>query len=448
MTKIQFQCCQYKYFNYKIKSSQAKPDYICQIVSDDSGFYLELENSKQFDILCFKRSYYNSNQNRTVLFGILCALQHVNHNQIVEFQLNNHSVFGNLNGVINQPILNTYSNTQVENVQNIDLLLHTVEQARYYYLNFSFKSNFDSRFAKRLTVESKKYYDLGYFGDNILTQQQQTEYDLYTRKFINFGFHCDSICLEPGNINKLKHCSKDYKVSGIYKIKFTDYWFDYVCTIVSDDNGFYLEILNLKIEQVLCYKAKFSLSDVNRTTLYGIMRALQVVEPVSSVLFRLQNQNVVEMLNKINGKSIYYMIQYRDIFDCILKYTKIFFKFVALQNVEQTFLDRLTNNIEQCNTGSESNITSNTDQNNDQNSKNNPSNNANKVTIEKQLQFRFQPQTLTKPSLQKEQINKEEKEPNFTKIFQSQNLTAEHQKYILKVLIEKNVLFQMKRNTK
>ncbi|CAL6107017.1 Hypothetical_protein [Hexamita inflata] len=346
---------------------------------------------------------------------------------------------------MNKLILNTYSNTQVENVQNIDLLFHTVEQAQYYYLNFSFKSNFDSRFAKRLTVESKKYYDLGYFGDNIPTWQQQTDYDIQNRKFINFGFHCDFIGLKPGNINK-QNSLKNSKVSGIYKMKFTDYLFDYVCTIVSDENGFYLEILNLKKEQVNSYKARFNL-DVNRTTLYGIMRALQVVEPVSSVLFRLQNQNVVEMLNQINGKSIYYMIQHRDIFDCILKYTKIFFKFVALQSVEQTFLDRLTNNIEQCITGSESYIASNNDQINGQISKKSTQI-FNKVT-EKQIQFRFQPQTLTRTNLQKEkQINESETEPNFTKIFQLQNLTAEHQKYILKVLMEQNVIFKFQGETK
>ncbi|CAL6031989.1 Hypothetical_protein [Hexamita inflata] len=386
-------------------------------------------------------------------------------------------------------------------------LLQIIFQTQQQYI-FCHKTNLNPRFSKRLAEESPNYYDLGYFGVNIPTDQQQIQYDVITRNQINFDFCCELLSKEPAILNgELIHQKLD-----VIRTKIQDdsvYQFDNVCTIVSDNSGYYLEVINLQSEETQCHQAKIQQSNKNRTCLFGILRALQTMKSNSSVMFKLNNRKIQSKFIHFRGQSILNFLSDAniDIIMAILNQAtqikKIKCNFCAIYTIQQRFLNRLQIQNKQNEyfdtwsnvsrrifsldfqidgsnelqvdavasiqdsyqaENSEENQPVQENQLQSPKSKYYASENESVITKSLKMQNLDQDKSETpevQPELQQQShlllsqtsnqkqnsINKEESEPIFTKQFEFQNLTAEQQKQIKIVLMEMDVSFKLKNSS-
>ncbi|CAL6080081.1 Conserved_hypothetical protein [Hexamita inflata] len=341
MTMIQYEVCKFNISQYihKIRFTQSQPNYTCKIVSNNQGFYLEILNNQTAKIKCFKRCYYNSNMNRSTMFGVIFSLQFIQNNYNVLFILDNYQVYSEL---FRQLEKNQY-------YSNPDLLIQFLQYSKKFYLNFMFQKQFEQRFTERLVQETIKYYDIGYFNiDQIVSEQQLADYDMSNDK-INFNFQCDLVSKDPSHTvshYNYKQCSDSIRN---HKMLFTNGPFDYVCSIVSDESGFYLEVLNIEAEEIQCYQARFHQSNKNRTTLFAILWALQIVDPTSSVIFRQTNRIIHDLMIEITLKKIpkanNYQIQDYDILMLIIKYTQVRFYFNCIDGFQKPYQQRFNQRI-------------------------------------------------------------------------------------------------------
>ncbi|CAL6043515.1 Conserved_hypothetical protein [Hexamita inflata] len=140
---------QQQFKRFKLDYVESDFDYTCQIISNSSAFYLELQTTQTGDIQCFYRAFHSSNENRTTLFGILCALKHIqDQNCSVQFLLQNNSVIRQFNFRI--------KNSSAK-MPNMDLVMQILQHIN----KFSFKSkkHFDERFFIRLSLKSNLFFD-------------------------------------------------------------------------------------------------------------------------------------------------------------------------------------------------------------------------------------------------------------------------------------------------
>ncbi|CAL6032089.1 Hypothetical_protein [Hexamita inflata] len=92
-----------------------------------------------------------------------------------------------------------------------------------------------------------------------------------------------------------------------FNIPFATTSFDFMCSVYSDSSNFYLEILDMNYKDITCFKRHFKKSDINRTTLFGIICALHKIPKTQakcSILFVLSNENVANSLLRIQKCDI------------------------------------------------------------------------------------------------------------------------------------------------
>ncbi|CAL6104409.1 Conserved_hypothetical protein [Hexamita inflata] len=154
-------------------------DFICKLVSDPSGFYLELTNTLNIQTICFQRRFITSNQIRTALFGILCALEHVHPSSSVKFILQNGNVVKMFNEFVCRYVsMNWVIPGKKNKKKNMDLIVNIL---RFQNVKFCFEEGevFEDRFGVRLGLrkndQSNQYYDLGVDNTEKEGEKQEEE---------------------------------------------------------------------------------------------------------------------------------------------------------------------------------------------------------------------------------------------------------------------------------
>ncbi|CAL6104381.1 Hypothetical_protein [Hexamita inflata] len=107
----------------------------------------------------------------------------------------------------------------------------------------------------------------------------------------------------------LTHSGYNAQINQIdnFNIPFAVTSFDFMCSVYSDSSNFYLEILDMNYKDITCFKRHFKKSDINRTSLFGIICALHQIQKVQakcSILFVLSNENVANSLIRIQKCDI------------------------------------------------------------------------------------------------------------------------------------------------
>ncbi|CAL6032073.1 Conserved_hypothetical protein [Hexamita inflata] len=159
--------------------TQSDFDFICKLVSDPSGFYLELTNTLNNQVTCFQRRFITSNQVRTALFGILCALEHVDPSSSVKFIIQNGNVVKMFNEFVCRYVsMNWVIPGKKNKKKNMDLIVNIL---RFQNVKFCFEEGevFEDRFGVRLGLrkndQSNQYYDLGVDNTEKETQEEEKQ---------------------------------------------------------------------------------------------------------------------------------------------------------------------------------------------------------------------------------------------------------------------------------
>ncbi|CAL6093099.1 Conserved_hypothetical protein [Hexamita inflata] len=274
---------------YSIIYTKSKFDYICQIVSDDAGFYIELQNCATNIITCYQRRFHRSNINRTTLLGILCALWHIAPNSSIKFMLQNLEV------AVYLKQYSCKSADQMQQIKNQDIMSKIVQ---YQDIQFCFRaqSQFEDIFYIRLKINKsstkQKFYDLG-SGIQInsidVSKFDWVENNVFNKS--NEQIDDNSTSLEH-NQKIEENITVKLKTSKTSKSSKQKPNYDYICQIVSNDLKYYLELQKTGNQQTECFHGQHDLPDANRTTFHGIIRVLEQIEPKSSILFILLNKQV------------------------------------------------------------------------------------------------------------------------------------------------------------
>ncbi|CAL6093101.1 Hypothetical_protein [Hexamita inflata] len=193
------------------------------------------------------------------------------------------------------------------------------------------------------------YYDVGIFS--LSTQDQiyniDGEDNQSIEQKIEFNFKCPLSSQSNDQFIKRKYDQFKLKQSQINQIQY-NFTFDYKCQIVSDEAGFYLELLNCGENTIQCFQRRFHKSNIYRTTLFGILCALQYIEPGCLIKFILKNQYTAYFLKYFNNISTFENVMQNniDLLEKIVQYNQIKFCFKVKINFEQRFTDRLELNKE------------------------------------------------------------------------------------------------------
>ncbi|CAL6043543.1 Conserved_hypothetical protein [Hexamita inflata] len=328
---------------YSIIYTKSKFDYICQIVSDESGFYIELQNCQTNIITCYQRRFHRSNINRTTLLGILCALWHITPNSSIKFMLQNLEVAMYLKQY------SCKSADQMLKIRNRDIISKIVQ---YQDIQFCFRahSQFEDILYIRLKINKQctkqKFYDLG--SGIQINQIDDSKFDWVENNVFNKS---NEQINDNSPILDLSQKVEENKLNALNSLKSCKQNpnYDYICQMVSNDTKYYLELQKTGNQQTECFHGQHDLPDANRTTFHGIIRVLEQIEPKSSILFILLNKYVGNQIIRFQQtmKTQKNQDLQQEIYN---KYEDVLIYFQQTVDFDERFFKTLNQNVSSGNT--------------------------------------------------------------------------------------------------